>query len=110
MIFSDCQIYLYKLYFDLNFGRCFAIVVFSDAVSSRLSPVVEVPDHRPYDCFCVMMTLPRFARSKNLPAALTSRPVCVARTPVIEVASPQPGRFFFFTRLTLSKLNAGVSF
>jgi hypothetical protein len=52
----------------------------------------------------------RFARSKNLPAALTSRPVCVAGTPAIKVASPKPGRFFFFTRLTLLKLNAGVSF
>jgi hypothetical protein len=93
-----------------NFKRWFAFGVFINAISCRLSPVVEVPDHRPCSCFCEMMTLHRLARSKNLPAALTSRPVCVARTPVIKVASPQPGRFFFFTRLTLLKLNAGVSF
>jgi hypothetical protein len=94
----------------LNFARWFAIGVFSEAISSRLSAVVDVPDHLPCARFFVMMTLPRLARSKNLPAALTSRPVCVVWTPVIKVASPQPGRFFFFTRLTLLKLNAGVSF
>jgi hypothetical protein len=57
-----------------------------------------------------MTTLLWLARSKNLPAALTSRPVCVVWTPAIKIASPQPGRFFFFTRLTLLKLSVDVSF
>jgi hypothetical protein len=64
-------------------------------VASGLSPVVDVPEHRPCACFCVTITLSWFARSKNLPAALTSRHVCVARTPVIKVASPSPADFSF---------------